>query len=225
MGVAHWDPAVEIEPETVTVRFDEGWPVALDGRRVRRPRRARARGERDRRPARARHVRPDREPDHRGEVPRHLRGAGHGAPLLAYERLVNAIHNEATIDNYRTMRPAARAPALRGPLVRPAVADAAAEPAGWIGIAVTGEVTIELRRGDDYTVLDTVPENATYHPDAALDGERRERRSARSTGSGSSRCACSTSRTRAASSRSTAGSASRAARARSSARAPRSDDG
>ena len=81
MGVAHWDPAVEIAPEVVTVRFEEGWPVALNGVALRRPRRARARGERDRRPPRARDVRPDREPDHRGEEPRHLRGAGDGAPL------------------------------------------------------------------------------------------------------------------------------------------------
>jgi argininosuccinate synthase len=36
---------------------------------------------------------------------------------------------------------------------------------GWIGSAVTGEVTVELRRGDDYTILDTVSENATYHPE------------------------------------------------------------
>ncbi len=75
MGVAHWDPAVAIEPETVTIAFERGLPVAFDGRADRRPRRADPHGERDRRPARARHVRPDREPHHRGEEPRHLRGA------------------------------------------------------------------------------------------------------------------------------------------------------
>ena len=72
--------AVEIEPEIVTVAFEAGVPVALDGVEIDDPVDARSRGERDRRPARARHVRPDREPHHRGEEPRHLRGARHGAP-------------------------------------------------------------------------------------------------------------------------------------------------
>ena len=77
MGVRFWDPAVAIEPEDVTVRFERGRPVAVNGTTYegRRPVRAGARGQRDRRPARARHVRPDREPDHRGQVARHLRGA------------------------------------------------------------------------------------------------------------------------------------------------------
>ena len=81
MGVAHWDPAVEIAPETVTRALRGGLARRARRRRVRRPRRARARGERDRWPPRPRHVGSDREPDHRGEEPGHLRGAGHGAPL------------------------------------------------------------------------------------------------------------------------------------------------
>ena len=78
MGVRFWDPAVAIEPEDVTIRFDRGRPVAVNGTAydgVDGPVRAGAGGQRDRRPARARHVRPDREPDHRGQVARHLRGA------------------------------------------------------------------------------------------------------------------------------------------------------
>ena len=79
MGVAFWDPASTIEPEDVTVEFAHGRPVRDQRPRVRHRGRPGARGERDRRPARARHVGPDREPDHRGQEPRHLRGAGHGA--------------------------------------------------------------------------------------------------------------------------------------------------
>ena len=81
---SYWDPDVAIEPEDVTVRFEQGRPVAVNGTTydgTRSPLRPGARGQRDRRPARARHVRPDREPDHRGQVARHLRGAGHGAAL------------------------------------------------------------------------------------------------------------------------------------------------
>jgi argininosuccinate synthase len=84
---------------------------------------------------------------------------------IAYERLVTAIHNEATIENYRTMgRRLGRllyegrwfdpqSLMLREPLIR------------WVGTAVTGEVTVRLRRGDDYTILDTTGPHLTYEPD------------------------------------------------------------
>ena len=129
MGVAHWDQSVVIEPETVTVRFHEGWPVALNGTGVRRSRRARARRERDRWSARARDVGSDREPDHRGEVAGHLRGAGARAAL---RRLRAARQRDPQRGDDRQLPhdgPPARAAALRGPLVRSAVADAAPEPA------------------------------------------------------------------------------------------------
>ncbi len=93
---------------------------------VRRPGRAGPRGQRDRWPARARHVRPDREPDHRGQVARHLRGARawrcSGSPTSG---CVNAIHNEDTHRELPRARPPARPAAVRGPLARPAGADAA----------------------------------------------------------------------------------------------------
>ena len=92
---------------------------------------------------------------------------GPGLALLhiAYERLVTAIHNEATIENYRTMgRRLGRllyegrwfdpqSLMLREPLLR------------WVGAAVTGEVTLRLRRGDDYSILDTTGPNLTYAPE------------------------------------------------------------
>ncbi len=91
----------------------------------RRPGRARSHGERDRRPPRARHVRPDREPHHRGEEPRHLRGARHGA--LA-DRLRAAPERDPQRGDARALRrggPPARPPALRGSLVRRSGSDAA----------------------------------------------------------------------------------------------------
>ena len=84
---------------------------------------------------------------------------------IAYERLVTAIHNEGTIENYRTMgRRLGRqlyegrwfdpqSLMLREPLMR------------WVGSAITGEVTLRLRRGDDYTVLDTTGPHLTYAPE------------------------------------------------------------
>ncbi len=126
MGVAHWDPAVEIEPETVTIRVRAtALPVAVGERRERRPGRDRPGRERDRRPPRPRHVRPDREPDHRGEEPRHLRGAGDGAPAHRLRAAADRDPQRGDARAVRRARPPARAAALRGPLVRPAGADAA----------------------------------------------------------------------------------------------------
>ena len=84
---------------------------------------------------------------------------------IAYERLVTAIHNESTIENYRTMgRRLGRllyegrwfdpqSLMLREPLMR------------WIGTAITGEVTLRLRRGDDYSIVDTTGPHLTYSPE------------------------------------------------------------
>ncbi len=112
-------------PRTSRSRFDQGRPVAINGVRVRRPGRAGPRGQRDRRPARPGHVRPDREPDHRGQVARHLRGARHGAAL---DRLRAAAQRDPQRGHHRQLPrrgPPARPAALRGPLARPAGADAA----------------------------------------------------------------------------------------------------
>ncbi len=92
-------------------------------------------------------------------------GPGMALLCIAYERLVTAIHNENTIENYVTMgRRLGRllyegrwfdpqSLMLREPLLR------------WVGSAITGTVTIRLRRGDDYSLLDTTGPNLTYHPE------------------------------------------------------------
>ena len=85
--------------------------------------------------------------------------------FIAYERLVNAIHNEATIDNYRTMGRRLGRLLYEGRWFDPQSLMLRQSLQSWIGLAVTGEVTVELRRGDDYTVLDTSSPNATYHPE------------------------------------------------------------
>ena len=131
MGVRHWDPTVVIEPETVAVRFEAGWPVALNGADVRVGRRPRAST------ANAiggRHGLGMSDQIENRIIEAKSRGIyeAPGMALLhiAYERLVTAIHNEATHRELPHDGPPPRPPALRGPLVRPAVADAArADPA------------------------------------------------------------------------------------------------
>ncbi len=165
MGVAHWDPAVEIATEEVTVRFQEGWPVAINGRefesQVDLVVEANAIG--------GRHGLGMSDQIENRIIEAKSRGIYEGPALallhIAYERLVTAIHNENTIENYRTMgRRLGRllyegrwfdpqSLMLREPLMR------------WVGSAVTGEVTLRLRRGDDYSILDTTGPHLTYAPD------------------------------------------------------------
>ena len=165
MGVAHWDPAVEIVPEDVTIRFAEGWPVAINGKEY--PTQldlvleANAIG--------GRHGLGMSDQIENRIIEAKSRGVyeAPGMALLhaAYERLVTAIHNEGTIENYATMgRRLGRllyegrwfdpqTLMLREPLLR------------WVGSAVTGEVTLRLRRGEDYSILDTTGPNLTYVPE------------------------------------------------------------
>jgi len=165
MGVAHWDESVAIAAETVSVRFVEGWPVALNGvefaDRVALVVEANAIG--------GRHGLGTSDQIENRIIEAKSRGIyeAPGMALLhvAYERLVTAIHNEGTIDNYRTMgRRLGRlmyegrwfdpqSIMLREPLQR------------WVGSAITGEVTLRLRRGDDYTILDTTGPHLTYQPE------------------------------------------------------------
>jgi argininosuccinate synthase len=165
MGVAHWDPDVEIAPEDVSIGFEEGWPVEINGRtfesQVELVLEANAIG--------GRHGLGMSDQIENRIIEAKSRGIyeGPGMALLsiAYERLVTAIHNENTIENYVTMgRRLGRllyegrwfdpqSLMLREPLLR------------WVGSAVTGTVTVRLRRGDDYSLLDTTGPNLTYHPE------------------------------------------------------------
>jgi argininosuccinate synthase len=158
MGVAAWDPAVEIEPETVTIAFERGRPV---GDPVEVVRWANEVG--------GRHGLGMSDQIENRIIEAKSRGVyeAPGMALLhiAYERLLTAIHNEATLEQYAVEgRRLGRllyegrwfdtqALMLRDSLQR------------WVAAVVTGEVTIELRRGDDYTILDTRGEAVTYSPE------------------------------------------------------------
>ena len=165
MGVAHWDPSVEIEPEEVTIRFEEGWPVALDGARVD----DRVALVREANVIGGRHGLGTSDQIENRIVEAKSRGIyeAPGMALLhiAYERLVNAIHNEATIDEYRSGGRRLGRLLYEGRWFDPQALMLRQGLSTWIGSAITGDVSIELRRGDDYMILDTISENATYRPE------------------------------------------------------------
>src|SRR5688500_15765773 len=165
MGVAFWRDAVKVKAERVSVAFADGQPVALNGQRfsdsVRMMEEANA--------IAGRHGLGMCDQIENRIIEAKSRGIyeAPGMALLhiAYERLLTAIHNEATLAQYAEQgRRLGRllyegrwfdtqALMLRESLQR------------WVAAVVTGEVTIELRRGDDYTILDTRGEALTYDPE------------------------------------------------------------
>ena len=165
MGVRHWDPAVDVQPEEVQVRFEEGWPVALNGARfddrVALVREANAIG--------GRHGLGMSDQIENRIIEAKSRGIyeapGMALLHLAYERLVHAIHNEATLDEYRTAGRRLGRLLYEGRWFDPQALMLRQSLTSWVGSPITGEVTVELRRGDDSTILDTVSENATYRPE------------------------------------------------------------
>ena len=165
MSVKHWDQSIEIKPEAVTIRFDAGFPVALNGQTFASPvdlvLEANKIG--------GRHGLGISDQIENRIIEAKSRGVyeGPGMALLfiAYERLISAIHNEGTIENYRTMGRRLGRLLYEGRWFDPQSLMLRDTLQQWVGRAVTGDVTIELRRGDDYTLLDTVSPNATYHPE------------------------------------------------------------
>jgi argininosuccinate synthase len=165
MSVKHWDGAVQIRPEEVALRFEQGFPVALNGRsfddRVQLVLEANQIG--------GRHGLGICDQIENRIIEAKSRGVyeGPGIALLhiGYERLVSAIHNEGTIDNYRTLGRRLGRLLYEGRWFDPQSLMLRDTLQKWVGRAVTGEVTIELRRGDDYTILDTQGPNLTYQPE------------------------------------------------------------
>ena len=84
---------------------------------------------------------------------------------IAYERLVTAIHNEGTIENFRTMGRRLGRLLYEGRWFDPQSLMLREALLHWVGAAITGEVTLRLRRGDDYAIVDTTGPNLTYAPE------------------------------------------------------------
>ena len=165
MGVAHYDENIQIKKEDVVVRFKEGWPIALNGKEF------------------------DSQTELVNEA--NIIGGRHGLGMsdqienriieaksrgiyeapglallhIAYERLVTAIHNENTIENYRQMGRRLGRLLYEGRWFDPQALMLREPLMNWVGSLITGEVTIQLRRGDDYSILNTSGPHLTYAPE------------------------------------------------------------
>jgi argininosuccinate synthase len=165
MSVKHWDQSIAIKPEEVSVCFEQGFPVAINGQRfdnaVDLVHQANKIG--------GRHGLGISDQIENRIIEAKSRGVyeGPGMALLfiAYERLVSAIHNEGTIDNYRTLGRKLGRLLYEGRWFDPQSLMIRDTLQKWVGSAISGEVTLELRRGDDYSLLDTKGQNFTYHPE------------------------------------------------------------
>ena len=165
MGVPFWREEVTIPPEVVTVHFDEGRPVSLNGRSFDDPvellREANAVG--------GRHGLGMSDQIENRIIEAKSRGIyeapGMALLFIGYERLVTGIHNEDTIEHYRDTGRRLGRLLYQGRWFDPQAMMLREAAQRWIARAVTGEVTLELRRGNDYSILDTVSPNLTYKPE------------------------------------------------------------
>ncbi|GEP33998.1 argininosuccinate synthase [Nocardioides szechwanensis] len=173
MGVKFWDPSVEIATEDVTIRFEAGRPVALNGTTyddaVALVHDANVIG--------GRHGLGMSDQIENRIIEAKSRGI-YEAPAMAllwiaYERLLNAVHNEDTVANYHTEGRRLGRLLYEGRWLDPQALMMREAIQRWIASLVTGEVTLRLRRGEDYTILRTAGPALSYHPDK-LSMERTE---------------------------------------------------
>jgi argininosuccinate synthase len=173
MGVRFWDPAVAIETEDVTIGFVEGRPVSINGETFATPVQlvlaANAIG--------GRHGLGMSDQIENRIIEAKSRGIyeapGMALLFLAYERLINGIHNEDTIANYHAEGRRLGRLLYEGRWLDPQALMLRESITRWVAGAVTGEVTVRLRRGEDYTILRTAGPHLSYHPDR-LSMERTE---------------------------------------------------
>jgi argininosuccinate synthase len=165
MGVAFWKDEVVVKRETVTVRFEEGQPVALNGETFASPvdliLKANEIG--------GRHGLGMSDQIENRIIEAKSRGIyeapGLALLFIAYERLVTGIHNEDTIEQYRINGLRLGRLLYQGRWFDPQSIMLRETAQRWVARAITGEVTIELRRGNDYSILNTESANLTYAPE------------------------------------------------------------
>jgi argininosuccinate synthase len=165
MGVAFWRDEVAIAREEVTIRFDQGQPVALNGRTFSDPvalvSEANAVG--------GRHGLGMSDQIENRIIEAKSRGIyeapGMALLFIGYERLITGIHNEDTIEQYRENGRRLGRLLYQGRWFDPQTLMLRESAQRWVARAITGEVTVELRRGNDYSILDTTSPNLTYKPE------------------------------------------------------------
>jgi len=174
MGVAYWDDAVKIDTEDVVIRFESGLPVAINGDDfggdvVALFQEANAVG--------GRHGLGMSDQLENRIIEAKSRGIyeapGMALLFIAYERLLNAVHNEDTIAAYHNDGRRLGRLLYEGRWFDPQSLMIREGLLRWVASAVTGEVTLRLRRGEDYSIVDTQGDNFSYHPDK-LSMERTE---------------------------------------------------
>jgi argininosuccinate synthase len=165
MGVASWRDDVDVKREEVTIRFEEGWPVALNGKdytdSVELLLEANRIG--------GRHGLGMSDQIENRIIEAKSRGIyeapGLGLLYIAYERLITGIHNEDTIEQYRENGRKLGRLLYQGRWFDSQAMMLRESAQHWVARAVTGEVTLELRRGNDYSILNTDSPNLTFKPE------------------------------------------------------------
>ena len=165
MGVAFWRADVAVPNETVSIRFADGMPVALNGETFASPlalfSEANIIG--------GRHGLGMSDQIENRIIEAKSRGIYEAPGLallhIAYERLVTGIHNEDTIEQYRMNGRKLGRLLYQGRWLDSQALMLRDSAQRWVARAISGEVTIELRRGNDYTILDTTSANLTYKPE------------------------------------------------------------
>jgi argininosuccinate synthase len=165
MGVASWRDDVAVKREEISVRFDEGHPVALNGivykDAVQLIMEANRIG--------GRHGLGMSDQIENRIIEAKSRGIyeapGMALLFIAYERLLTGIHNEDTIEQYRDNGRRLGRLLYQGRWFDPQSMMLRETAQRWVARAITGEVTLELRRGNDYSILDTTSPNLTYKPE------------------------------------------------------------
>jgi argininosuccinate synthase len=173
MGVKFWDASIDIPSEDVRIQFVQGRPVAINGKEftdvVALMQEANAIG--------GRHGLGMADQIENRIIEAKSRGIyeapGMALLFIAYERLVSAIHNEDTIANYHAEGRRLGRLLYEGRWLDPQSLMLRESLTRWVASAITGEVTLRLRRGDDYSVINTTGPALSYHPDK-LSMERTE---------------------------------------------------
>lgn len=173
MGVKFWDPSVKIDTEDVIIEFNQGRPTSINGRSfkdvVALIQEANAIG--------GRHGLGMSDQIENRIIEAKSRGIyeapGLALLFIAYERLVSGIHNEDTIATYHEQGRKLGRLLYEGRWFDPQSLMLRQSLTSWVASAVTGSVTIRLRRGDDYSIMKTQGKNLTYSPER-LSMERTE---------------------------------------------------
>ena len=165
MGVAFWRDDVEVKREEVSVRFEEGFPVALNGISFSNPVELLLEANR----IGGRHGLGMSDQIENRIIEAKSRGIyeapGLALLFIAYERLITGIHNEDTIEQYRDHGRRLGRLLYQGRWFDSQAIMLREASQRWVARAITGEVTLELRRGNDYSILNTESANLTYKPE------------------------------------------------------------